>query len=92
VIDETRAQEITAALLGRPADDPQQPWSLHEFPQGWLINRTAHLTEEYAGAAAYVIEKATGRVLCFPSFVPTPRILRDYDAIVDQGYPENIDD
>jgi len=92
VIDEQRAREIAAALLGRPADDPQQPWSLREFAQGWLIDTTAHLTEEYAGAAAYVVEKNTGRVMCFPSFVPTPRILRDYDAIVDRGYPEDIGD
>ncbi|ABD11166.1 hypothetical protein CcI156_17950 [Frankia sp. CcI156] len=92
MIDEQRAQEIAATLLGRPAEDPQQPWSLQEFPQGWLINRTAHLTEEYVGAAGYVIEKNAGRVMCFPSFVPPRRILHEYDAVVDRGYPEHADD
>ena len=92
MIDETRAEEIAAALLGRSANDPQRPWSLQEFPQGWLINRTAHLTEEYAGAAGYVVEKTAGRVVCFPSFVPPSRILRGYDGIVDRGYPEDVGD
>ena len=72
MIDEQRARDIAVKMLGRPADDPQQPWSLREFAQGWLIDTTAHLTEEYAGALAQVIEKNTGRVMCFPSFVPTP--------------------
>lgn len=92
MIDEQQAREIAATLLGRPADDPQQPWKLQEFPQGWLINETAHLREEHAGVAGRVIERDTGRVMVFPSRVPPSRILTDYNATVDRGYPEDIGD
>ena len=88
MIDEQWAREIATALLGRPADDPQQPWSLQEFPHGWLINETARPREEHAGVAGRVIERDTGKVMVFPSRVPPSRILADYPAVVDKGYPD----
>ncbi|ORT53001.1 hypothetical protein [Frankia sp. KB5] len=87
MINEQQARDIAVKMLDRPADDPQQPWSLQEFPQGWLINETAHLREEHAGVVGRVIERDTGRVMCFPSRVPPSRILTDYNAIVAKGSP-----
>lgn len=92
MIDEQQAKKIAEKLLGRPADDPEQPWHLEEFPQGWIINTTAHLTELYAGGLLQVIEKENDRVMRFPSFVPPPRIRHDYENILRRGFPEDIGD
>jgi hypothetical protein len=40
------------------------------------------------GAASYVIERASGRVMSFPSYVPPDRILEEYDQVVADGIPE----
>ncbi|ORT53023.1 hypothetical protein [Frankia sp. KB5] len=88
MIDEEAAGEIATSLLGRPSSDPTQPWNLIEFPQGWIINETGYLGETFVGALGRVIEKNSGRVVRFPSRVPSGRILSDYGSVVTMGRTE----
>ncbi|MCK9897875.1 hypothetical protein [Frankia sp. AgB32] len=90
MIGEDRAQEIAIALLGRRSDDADRPWNLVEFPQGWLINETGYLGDDFVGSLGRVIEKASGRVVRFPSRVPTYRILNDYESVVGKGRAETV--
>jgi hypothetical protein len=85
MIDEKQAYSIAAALLGRAGDDPVQPWHLAEFSEGWLIKETGDKGDAIYGMPSRVIEKESGRVLRFPSFVPPGRIIADYDAVVSDG-------
>ncbi|SNQ50421.1 conserved hypothetical protein [Frankia canadensis] len=89
MIDERRAREIAAALLGRSSDDRERPWSLIEFPQGWLINETGYLGDSFVGSLGRVIEKNSGRIVRFPTRVPTDRILTDYESVVAKGRAES---
>ncbi|SNQ47216.1 conserved hypothetical protein [Frankia canadensis] len=88
MIDETRARAIATAILGRPSDDRKWPWNLIAFPEGWLIDETSHLPGDYAGALGQVVEKDTGRIRIFPSYVPTYRILTNYQTLAGEGYTE----
>ncbi|CAO5234212.1 hypothetical protein [Frankia sp. AgKG'84/4] len=90
MINEVEAVGIASALLGRPGDDPDRPWHLMEFEQGWLINETGYLAGKVAGSLGRVIEKESGRVVRFPSAVPTRRILSDYEAVVNRGRAETV--
>ncbi|CAO5258268.1 hypothetical protein [Frankia sp. AgKG'84/4] len=90
MIGEDEAVGIALALLGRPSDDPNQPWHLMEFEQGWLIDETGYLAGKVAGSLGRVIEKESGRVVRFPSAVPTRRILSDYAAVAHRGRVETV--
>ncbi len=39
------------------------------------------------GAGSYVIERGSGRVMSFPSYIPPDRILEEYDQVVSDGFP-----
>lgn len=82
MIDTNRAREIAVVLLGRPSSDPTRPWSLIEFREGWIINENGHLGDAFVGSLGRVIEKESGRVVSFPSRIPTDRIIGEYDAVV----------
>ncbi|WP_256804639.1 hypothetical protein [Frankia sp. ACN10a] len=82
MIDTTTARKIAVQLLGRPSNDPTRPWNLIEFPQGWIINETGYLGDDFVGSLGHVIEKEDGRVLRFPTRIPTGRIMTEYDAVV----------
>jgi hypothetical protein len=81
---ETDAYRLVASVLRRPHDDGESPWQLLEFPQGWLVKEE----NKDRGSTTRVVERDSGRVLRFPSFVPPGRILRDYPAVVDKGRVE----
>ncbi|ABD11165.1 hypothetical protein ThrDRAFT_03162 [Frankia casuarinae] len=82
MIDTERAREIAVAFLGRPSSDPIRPWSLIEFPQGWIINETGYLGDDFVGSLGHVIEREGGRVMRFPTRIPTGRIMTEYDSVV----------
>jgi hypothetical protein len=82
MIDTETAREIAVAFLGRPSSDPTRPWSLIEFREGWIINETGYLGDDFVGSLGHVIEKEEGRVLRFPTRVPTDRIMTEYDSVV----------
>ena len=81
MIDTERAREIAVALLGRPSSDPTRPWSLIEFREGWIINENGYLGDNFVGSLGRVIEKESGRVVRFPSRIPTDRIMNEYEAV-----------
>ena len=39
--------------------------------------------------AGHVVERESGRVMRFPSYVPPDRILEEYDEVVADDFPED---
>jgi hypothetical protein len=64
-------------------DDPDGVWTLEEFKEGWLFKEAR---DGNIGAASTVIERATGKVMRFPSSVPPGRILKEYEKVRDRGH------
>lgn len=85
MIDEERALVVVSAILQRSSNDMDRPWRLVEFPQGWLVREGQEGDRGPIGGVVRVVEKESGRVLRFPSRVPTGRIISDYPAVVDKG-------
>ena len=87
MINRDQAEHIAAELVGAPASDPDKGWTLEEFDAGWLIVK--HASRNLRGAAFHVVERASGRVMRFPSYIPPDRILEEYDQVVNDGFPED---
>jgi hypothetical protein len=88
MITRDQAERIAARLVGAPASDPDKGWDLVEFDAGWLLDEKA--TRNLRGAASYVIERASGRVMSFPSYIPPGRIVEEYDQVVTKGFPRDL--
>lgn len=86
MITRDQAERIAAELAGAPAGDPGQGWELQEFSAGWLV--IDHSNQGRRGGPGRVIERETGRVMRFPSFVPPARIIAEYDAVREHGHPD----
>jgi hypothetical protein len=86
MITHDQAERIAAEMTGAPADDPGQGWELKEFSAGWLV--IEHAKQGRRGGAGRVIERESGRVMRFPSFVPPARIMTEYEAILEHGRPD----
>jgi hypothetical protein len=80
------AGQIAEQFAGAPASDPDQGWHLEEFDAGWLIRRRA--TGNLRGTASHAVERASGRLMRFASYIPPERILEEYDQVVVRGFPE----
>jgi hypothetical protein len=86
VITREQAERAAAEVIGTPPDHPTLGWELEEFDEGWLV-REAWLNDPgVRGGAVWVIERASGRALQFPSSVPTPRILTEYEQVVGDAW------
>jgi hypothetical protein len=85
MINREQAEWIAAQFVGAPASDPDNGWDMHEFDVGWLVLK--HATRNLRGGGSYVVERESGRVLHFPSYVPPDRILEEYDQVAEDGYP-----
>jgi hypothetical protein len=83
VITQDQAAAIAFHACGAPPNDPKRGWDLTEFEAGWLI--TARAKAGRGDGATRVIERASGRVVSFPSSVPPARILADYDRVRESG-------
>lgn len=77
MLDEEAATLLATELLGRPSHDPDQPWHFMEFPEGWLIRENL----AGRGGVAKVIERATGKIKYFPSYIAPQRILERYSTV-----------
>lgn len=88
MISRDQAERIAIQFVGVPASDPDKGWDLQEFDAGWLLQEKA--TMNLRGAASYVIERASGRVMSFPSYIPPGRILEEYDQVIDDGFTEDF--
>ena len=88
MIDEIAAKRRAEELLKCPSDDPERPWTMESFAEGWLVRQGP--LAGFRGQASYVIERETGRIMSFPSSVPPRRIREDYPGIVSRGTEEKV--
>ena len=88
MITREQAERIAAQFVGAPANDPDNGWDMEEFDAGWLVLK--HATMNLRGGGCYVVERESGRLLHFPSYVSPVRILKEYDQVVAKGFPEDI--
>lgn len=86
MITQDEAASIAERVVGTSADDPDRGWTLEEFEAGWLIDEKA--TAGLMGAGSRVVEKASGRVMHFPSSVPPGRIVEEYAKVLKRGLQE----
>lgn len=89
MITHVQAEDIARTVIGAEPEDETQGWELVEFDAGWQIQEKAAAGTR--GAATRVIERATGRILSFPSGVPPIRIRNDYESVVSDGHLESLD-
>jgi hypothetical protein len=88
MITREQAEQIAAQLVGAPASDPDNGWDLEEFDAGWLVLK--HASRNLYGARSLVVERESGRVMRFASYVPPGRILEEYEEVVGDGFPVDI--
>jgi hypothetical protein len=88
MITREQAEQAAGQIFGPSEEDGHKNWELIEFDAGWLILRSSALDPTLRGGAMRVIERDSGRIMVFPSYVPTDYILSDYANVVDNGYVE----
>jgi hypothetical protein len=88
MITRDQAELVAAKICGAPQGDIENGWELKEFDRGWLLNRNA--ARDRRGGLTFVIERESGRVMSFPSFVPPAVIMRDYDEALQDGRQEDL--
>ena len=85
MITQDQAAAIAAHVCGAPPNDRERGWELKEFDAGWFITERAKTGRR--GGDTRVIERESGLVISFPSFVPPSRIKADYDEVREDGMP-----
>lgn len=85
MITKEQAEQIAGQVTARQDGS----WELVEFDAGWLIRESSAFDRSRRGGATRVIERDSGRVVRFPSSVPTRRILNEYGRVVDIGRTES---
>lgn len=86
MITRDQAERMAAEMTGAAPDDPERGWELEEFGAGWYVIEYAQRGRR--GGASRVIERESGRVMRFPSYVPPGRIVAEYDAVRQEGRPD----
>ena len=61
------AHRIATEVVGSATAGDGQGWHLEEFDAGWLVREDWMSGESVRGGSFCVVERATGRVLSFPS-------------------------
>jgi hypothetical protein len=87
MITREEAERIAAEFMGAPADDADYGWSMREFQAGWLVMRKWDEDDPFTGAGSYVVERVSGRMLHFSSYIAPELILADYDEVAGEGSP-----
>jgi hypothetical protein len=87
MVSQQEAERIAAEFMGAPADDVDYGWIMQEFQAGWLLMHKWDKDDPVIGAGSYVVERASGRMLHFPSYIAPDLILADYDDVADEGSP-----
>jgi hypothetical protein len=85
VITSDEAQRIATEVIGRPTAADGQGWHLQEFDAGWLVREDWMSEESIRGGSFCVVDRATGRVLSFPSSISPTRIMTEYHQVVDRA-------
>lgn len=87
MITQEEAERIAAGFMGAPANDAEYGWTIKEFRAGWLVTDKWDDGAPMVGAGSYVVERASGRMLHFPSYIESDLILDDYDEVAGEGSP-----
>ena len=82
-IDE--AQRIASEVIGPATAGDGQGWHLEEFGAGWLVREDWMSEGSVRGGSFCVVERATGRVMAFPTSISPDRIMTEYDQVVDRA-------
>jgi hypothetical protein len=90
MITREQAEEIASLVVRKKPGDITKTWELVEFNAGWLIQVPTMFDRSLRGGVTRVIERADGRVMRFPSYVPPDRILNEYDDVVEDGFVEDL--
>ena len=85
MITSEQAQQIATQVIGPATAADGQGWHLEEFDAGWFIREDWMIEESVRGGSFCVVERATGRVLAFPSSISPDRIMTEYDQVVDRA-------
>jgi hypothetical protein len=88
LINREQAELVAAKICGAPSNDAENGWELKEFDRGWLVDRNA--AKDRRGGLTFVIERDSGRVMSFPSFVPPSFVMTDYDEALPDALPEDF--
>ncbi len=88
MITREQAGLVAEKICGALSADVESGWELKEFDRGWLLDRNA--AKGRRGGLTYVIERDSGRVMSFPSFIPPTLIMADYDEALPDGLPEDF--
>ena len=87
MVTQEEAMRTAAQFMGASADDAEYGWIMKEFPAGWLLMHKWDEDDPFVGAGSYVVERASGRLLHFPSYIGPDLIMADYDDVADEGSP-----
>jgi len=85
MITSEQAQLIATEVIGPATAADGQGWHLEEFDAGWFIREDWMSEESVRGGSFCVVERATGRVLAFPTSIGPDRIMTEYDQVVDRA-------
>jgi hypothetical protein len=85
VITSDEAQRIATEVIGPATAADGQGWHLQEFDAGWLVREDWMGEESVRGGSFCILERATGRVLSFPSSISPSRIMTEYHQVVDRA-------
>jgi len=85
----TREDAVLRAevILEFPADDPERGWELKEFPHGWLV--IWYGWQGHPDQFCIVIERETGLVRYFTTFMGPQAIASEYETVRELGHPDD---
>lgn len=86
MITRDQAERMAAEMTGASSNDPERGWELEEFSAGWYVIEYAKRGRR--GGVSRVIERESGRVMRFPSYIPPGRIIEEYDTVLEEGRPD----
>lgn len=87
MITHEQAERIAAEAVGPAGAGDGLGWHLVEFDAGWVVWGDWFGDPSMRGGAVCVVERATGRVMSFPSSVAVTRIMSEYDEVIDRASP-----
>jgi hypothetical protein len=79
------AQRIATEVIGPASAGDGQGWQLEEFEAGWFIREDWMNEKSIRGGSFCVVERATGRILSFPTSISPTRIKTEYAQVVDRA-------
>jgi hypothetical protein len=79
------ADQVAAGVLGEPSAGGGYGWQLDEFADGWVVREDWMSGQPGRGGSVCVVERATGRVLAFPSSISLARIVGEYGQVAGRA-------